>query len=428
MSIQLFSTAGSSTASSSTKRPGTVGIVAEPAHYGYIDALRGVAILGVFVVHSSQHISDLPDGLLRVCSAGQFGVQLFFVLSALTLLLSLHGRHQEKQNRVRNFYVRRLFRIVPMFWFGILLYNYTGLHPNHWSPGGIQVWQVLITFGLVHGWYPTSLNSVVPGGWSIAVETTFYGVFPLLAVWLRDKKRVLAALFFLVLLVNPVNRFLFDLMTPFWQGQRAPVLNGFFNWWFPSQLPVFLVGFLLYYRVKSLSHTSEQPGSRRRAAWLCVLGAGLLIALLVHGSPLQTLILSKTRTSSLLSLAYAAAFFLLVYGLALVPFRLFVNRFFRYLGLVSFSGYIDHFLVLDKEGKWIDAGLRHCHLVLSPCSHYALLCSLALPSTIALATVTYRLIETPGISLGKKLIGYLDARSARSAGGAPGLYRETIAD
>ena len=54
-------------------------------HYKYIDALRGWAILGVIIVHSSQNF-ELPSILSRLSAAGARGVQLFFVVSALTLL------------------------------------------------------------------------------------------------------------------------------------------------------------------------------------------------------------------------------------------------------------------------------------------------------------------------------------------------------
>lgn len=57
--------------------------------FDYIDALRGVAILMVIAVHSSQSVTNLPALVSKVASYGQMGVQLFFVLSAITLCYSI---------------------------------------------------------------------------------------------------------------------------------------------------------------------------------------------------------------------------------------------------------------------------------------------------------------------------------------------------
>src|SRR5947209_6454020 len=85
----------------------------------YIDILRGIAIFGVIAVHSHQYITGLSWVISWVFNYGQLGVQLFFVASAVTLCLSMNGR---KENSSHNFYIRRFFRIAPLYYFGIPLY------------------------------------------------------------------------------------------------------------------------------------------------------------------------------------------------------------------------------------------------------------------------------------------------------------------
>lgn len=81
--------------------------------YAYIDALRGIAIALVFVVHAGGRAG--VDGVLnKVVSAGQYGVQLFFVISAFTIFLTLDRRKGREANLVQNFFIRRLFRILPV--------------------------------------------------------------------------------------------------------------------------------------------------------------------------------------------------------------------------------------------------------------------------------------------------------------------------
>jgi peptidoglycan/LPS O-acetylase OafA/YrhL len=144
-----------------------------------------------------------PIGALS--SQGARGVQLFFVVSALTLTLSWHAR----DDGVAAFYVRRLFRIVPMFWLAILIFLLLlGFDPRYWAPQGIGWPHVLVTALFLHGFHPDTMSSVVPGGWTIAVEMTFYCSFPLLVWGLRSWQIAAVALvaaMCLAILLYPVT-------------------------------------------------------------------------------------------------------------------------------------------------------------------------------------------------------------------------------
>ena len=73
--------------------------IAEKAYYRpYIDGWRGVAILLVMMVHTSQHCGNDGHGEFlvglseRFFNSGARGVQLFFILSAFTLFNSSYRR------------------------------------------------------------------------------------------------------------------------------------------------------------------------------------------------------------------------------------------------------------------------------------------------------------------------------------------------
>jgi peptidoglycan/LPS O-acetylase OafA/YrhL len=58
----------------------------ENSHYDYIDALRGLAVLGVIAVHTNQHGGfNVPQILRNITNNAQMGVQLFYIMSAFTL-------------------------------------------------------------------------------------------------------------------------------------------------------------------------------------------------------------------------------------------------------------------------------------------------------------------------------------------------------
>src|SRR6185437_12457880 len=113
-----------------------------PQHSDYIDALRGYAVLGVIAVHTQGNVESLGWPLKPLVDAGQFGVQLFFIVSAVTLLRSWHVRN----DGAAAFFVRRLFRIAPMFWLAILLYlSIYRFDPRFFAPDGISWIYVLAT-------------------------------------------------------------------------------------------------------------------------------------------------------------------------------------------------------------------------------------------------------------------------------------------
>src|SRR5258708_5480123 len=60
-----------------------------------------------------------------------------------------------------------------------------GLNAYHWAPSGVGAKQIISSLIFVNGFWPDTINSVVPGGWSIVDEMTFYAFFPLLIVRLK---------------------------------------------------------------------------------------------------------------------------------------------------------------------------------------------------------------------------------------------------
>ncbi|HWV80394.1 MAG TPA: acyltransferase [Hyphomicrobiaceae bacterium] len=175
-----------------------------PKHHAYVDALRGWAIFAVLIVHTSQHVPGIEARAFWIAEEGARGVQLFFVASALTLMLSWRSR----DDGALPFYIRRFFRIAPMFWLAIVgYYLLRGADRGFWAPGGLTWWHISLTAAFLHGWHPATITSVVPGGWSIAVEMTFYAIFPLLIVWCSTLQKACLA-FVISLALLPLMNYL----------------------------------------------------------------------------------------------------------------------------------------------------------------------------------------------------------------------------
>ena len=61
---------------------------AQKGRLDWLDALRGLAVLAVVLVHTGQSLHLEPGVLQKISAAGQYGVQLFFIVSALTISIT----------------------------------------------------------------------------------------------------------------------------------------------------------------------------------------------------------------------------------------------------------------------------------------------------------------------------------------------------
>ena len=158
----------------------------------YLDGLRGFAILGVVLIHVGQLYSQaVPAVLANFTNYGFRGVQLFFMVSALTLTASLRRRPAD----LGSYALRRFLRIAPMFYLAAVFYLILGgTGPSRFAPDGISPLDISLTFLMLHGFSLTSINSVVPGGWSVASEVIFYALLPLTLMFATSLRRSLLLL------------------------------------------------------------------------------------------------------------------------------------------------------------------------------------------------------------------------------------------
>jgi len=374
-------------------------VEASPPHFGFIDALRGVAILAVIMVHVTQQISGGP--MMRFGPKGAFGVQLFFVISAFTLFWSLRSRMGIERRPVAAYFVRRLFRIAPLFWIATLFYAY---HPGYWramfAPNGVGAKQILATVLFVHGWSPLTCNAVVPGGWSIATEATFYLFVPFLFQRVRTLTN---ALWFA--LISAVLVSIFAPIATTWLCRLYPaswkdLIAFFVDTSFPSQVPVFCLGMVLYFIIinrmppaRNSPHPSTVLKDRRMALLLTMLAPALFLS---PDLPEQV--------------TWALAFVALSTALAIHPFRVVVNPVTRFFGTISFSAYIWHFWIIQVIAIPLFSlmGLKSFSDSGRGTLQFLALYPIVIVLTAAVSFASYHLIEAPGQNLGKAVIDYFN--------------------
>jgi peptidoglycan/LPS O-acetylase OafA/YrhL len=363
---------------------------ASPHHFSFVDSLRGFAILGVLMVHVGNSIPIKTPRLRAITDAGENGVMLFFVVSAFTLFWSLRNRMRVDRAPLKAFFVRRFFRIAPLFWAGMVFYLiFPDANRSDFAPNGIGWPQIVTTFFFVHGWYPTTINSIVPGGWSIAAEVTFYFCIPILFKQIRT----LCGAIWLAVITTGVAKAV-ELLGTHLLMRRFPAswrdLIGDFQYWiFPAQLPVFCLGIVLYFvLLRQMPNELSITVPKRKWAY-CLLAVALVIIL--GNTPEQV--------------KFAVAFVLLAWALATHHLPILVNPVTRFVGQVSYSIYIWHFFVLQWIAPLLLPRVHPFHKsVLNEMTACVVLMAVLLALSTVVAAISYHVIELPSQKLGKRLI------------------------
>jgi peptidoglycan/LPS O-acetylase OafA/YrhL len=245
----------------------------EKGRIAALDAGRTIAVVGVVAVHLSFQFPNLPDSVALIARMGQYGVQLFFVISAITIFMTLEAdreRFSAARHVTLRFYIKRFFRIAPQYYVAIAIYgliSWGALRSGYeraWVLGAHSPADILLNVLFLHSLSPSAINNVVPGGWSIGVEMMFYLLAPLIFFFTLNGVR-LAIASVTVLAVSAAVMWLVGC-----NGAQDCIVanNTFLYFWPPVQVPCFIVGMWAWFAFRP--YLAGEASVTRRVAWLSV--------------------------------------------------------------------------------------------------------------------------------------------------------------
>ena len=263
-----------------------------------IQFLRGFAALGVVLFHYSTGALPTikPDYLSGILFYGQYGVQVFFVISGFVIPYSMYKSGYQLKDYFKNI-LRRCVRICPpsyiSFLFLFMIY-YAAIIINH-KPIDGMIWPG-INFASIIG----NLTYIVPYlktdwfnpvFWTLAIEFQFYLLIGLMLPLLNPKNNLLTILIFIASLL-------------LWKIELI---------WFFRYSSYFILGILLFLRKEKLTPP-----------------------LLFYGLSIMTLLFSFFQNNN-------AEFGFSVFAFLAILFNMNIDfKFTNHLGKISYSLYIVH--------------------------------------------------------------------------------------
>jgi len=210
-----------------------------------LDGLRGVAVIIVIALHIFKRASYFTNHpillfITDLTTVGWVGVDIFFTLSGF-LITSILLRAKNQEHYFRNFYVRRVLRIFPLYYAAIafILLFAPKLEAEFLNQLNV-VLPVLLLYQqnwamLFNSFHLTGYLGVT---WSLAVEEQFYFIWPFVVFFLDREKLIKVSFGYIA--VSIVARILGAL---FW-GDLGKV-SAFFAYGSFARFEEMLIGALL---------------------------------------------------------------------------------------------------------------------------------------------------------------------------------------
>jgi len=373
----------------------------------WLDGLRGIAALWVMLSHV-QILCGMAS--VPILSQGDLAVDLFMLLSGFLMahnyLLRRTREPWENPNTFKVFWIRRYFRIAPLYYVLLFVALVSGPMLGHFRDNIAVYWphtQTVASRYLDHsftnvvshvtflfGFFPSqSFNTPLPD-WSIGLEMQFYMAFPfiMLAMARYGKLTITALCIALCICLKLVLRDYFHFF-------EMPTF-------LPMKLYVFLAGMWI-----ALARTmpSMRPG----------FFVGMALALL-------WLLIERSATASGRVLMVAGMFYLMDNGTlpgsyllsgAVHRIRIVLsNSVSRFLGDSSYAMYMLHLLIVIPVAGWL-ASLP-IYRALGDWARFLAVLAIAAPLVGVLSWLLFQYVEKFGIYIGKQVIRRMDSQAAKS--------------
>ena len=319
-----------------------------------LDALRGIAALGVVLVHFMNDFTRHTNrSYVFAWTYGGYGVYLFFLISGFVIFMTV-----TRARRPIDFVISRFSRLYPPYWVAIALS--TAILLCFPIPGSLEPASVLkravVDLTMFQYWF--KIGSIDGVYWTLQVEMSFYLVM-LALIWFKATSRILSVMT-VWLLLGLLDHLFLNLSTTENSTYRYIRQILIFEYVY-----LFTAGIVVFH--------ARQGWKFSHVAILLLCAVSPMTARYFPNNPVQ-------------DTAVYATFTAIIYLATTGRLRFLVNPVLLFLGRISYSLYLTHF--------WVGVA---CLLMLNRW-HIPVYWELVIGVAVCLvvATLVNSLVERPG--------------------------------
>ena len=309
----------------------------------WIDSLKGIAILGVIMIHCGG--SQLPDPLGIVGRFGGAGVELFFVISAFLSYQSLEKVSAKGKTSIvyGKWILRKVVSFIPVYYLSLLFsVIVVGGYP-YWygNEGVITLWNVMSHLTFTWSWVPHYCNSIIGGEWYLGTLIVFYMMGPILFKLINSFERSIVFFFSTTVACKYIIAFA-DNRIP--DNTDSYIYEAYFGkFWIFAQLPVLALGICLFFILRLMKN--YKIGEKK------LLSRGLLLfsIIMLWGQMNHRNVIYDISENTLIAIWFT----LLIISQNIYSSCLINNSFFAILGKYSCPIYLFHILIIYLYDMWM---------------------------------------------------------------------------
>jgi peptidoglycan/LPS O-acetylase OafA/YrhL len=299
-----------------------------------LDGFRAISIILVLIAHSIRCVG-FPIQLSDVARHGAIGVNVFFAISGfLITTMLLNEEVTDGKISIGHFYLRRAFRILPVFLlytaFIIVIQNYQSISST--TSNLIHVLTFTVNFDPNRNWFLGHF-------WTLSVEEQFYLIWPVLLIFCRQHIRIVLVVLILYGCIARVIDYKFPTysagtLSPFFMHSDAILLGSL------AAVTYFRNPNLLKHKVFN-------------TVWLQILAVGLLI-LFIYLPGYGKLAIISLPFSGLVT-GMCIVFLILCYlePTNSMTYRFLNHKIIVHIGILSYSIYVwQQFFILGSPVVW----------------------------------------------------------------------------
>jgi len=350
-----------------------------------VKSLDGIRAISILMVTAGHALLTLPSSfsankVVQLFSNAALGVQIFFVISGY-LITKLLMIEREKTGRIdlKDFYIRRILRIFPVFFLYIIVLVLLkwSVMPNVFKDYSLILFAALYLWNYKHYFIQESAsdngNFYLSHFWSLSMEEQFYLLWPI--TFIKANASLLIRITIGLIILIPFIRVATYFLMPASRPQVSVMLH--------TGGDAILMG-CLGALIEQHTLFKNKCSWILKKSWLIF----LVFLFLFIGSPLLTMRLKGAYLFTFGQTLNNVSIMFLLYWCMYVPSRVadvLNSKLFVQIGILSYSLYIWQPLILtEKTNVWINRFPQNIIAI------------------FAIAFISYYLVEKPILGLKKR--------------------------